>query len=66
MYAPVPVVDVGVAHLVDMQRKMEELANEVIQLRTQIRKNDVSLELQQKKEASQNPLTYEEKKNAHV
>lgn len=57
-----PVGDVGVAHLVDMQRKMDELANEVIQLRTQIRKNDVSQELQQKKEASQNPLTYEEKR----
>eukprot|EP01032_Pedospumella_encystans_P012522 gene12522-14482_t len=61
-YLP-PVVDSGSAHqLMEMQRMMQAMQNEISTLKSQVRENEIVKRLQETKDASHNPLTFEEKK----
>jgi len=61
-YLP-PVMDDTSHHLLEMQRKMLEMQNEISRLRTAVMKKEVEDSLDDRREAAQNPLTFEEKRN---
>jgi hypothetical protein len=58
-----PVMDAGSASLIEMQRKMQEMQDELVALRTTIRQTEVKSSLETQRSAAQNPLTFEEKRN---
>lgn len=60
MYIPTP-LDSSAHHLAEMQRKMTEMANEIMKLRTEVRQSEIHHQIEIQREAAQNPLTYEEK-----
>jgi hypothetical protein len=61
-YLP-PAVDSSSAHqLMEMQRMMQAMQNEISTLKSQVRENEIVKRLQETKDAAHNPLTFEEKK----
>lgn len=61
-HAHTPAVEGNVQHLLDMQKKFEELQNEVMQLRTVVRQNEIRNSLESQRMAAHEPLTLEEKR----
>lgn len=59
----VPPPDFGAQMMTQMQRQMQEMQDEIMKLRTAVRVSDVQQQIFSQREAAQNPLTYEEKKN---
>lgn len=57
-----PVADEVTHQILELQRQMKALQEEVFQLRAAVRKNEVSSELGERREAAQKPLSFEEKK----
>jgi len=61
-YLP-PAVDGSSAHqLMEMQRMMQAMQNEISTLKSQVRENEIVKRLQETKDAAHNPLTFDEKK----
>jgi len=61
-YMP-PAVDGSSAHqLMEMQRMMQAMQNEISTLKSQVRENEIVKRLQETKDAAHNPLTFDEKK----
>lgn len=58
-----PVMDASAASLIEMQRKMQEMQEELVALRTTIRQTEVKSSLETQRTAAQNPLTFEEKRS---
>jgi hypothetical protein len=44
-----------------MMKRMEEMQNEIMQLRTAVKQNEVQQQIESQREAAHNPLTFEEK-----
>lgn len=61
-FIPAPVVDTNTATIIEMQRKMEEMARDIAALKKAIRQNEVLTNLETQRSAAHDPLTLEEKK----
>lgn len=57
-----PAVDVNSAHLIEMQKKMQEMQEEILALRTAMRQSEIKTNLETQRDAARNPLSFEEKK----
>jgi len=60
-YLP-PAVDVNAAQVLEMQKKMKEMEEEILQLRMIIKQHEIKANLDSQREAARNPLTFDEKK----
>lgn len=57
-----PSIDPGALHILEMQREMELMREELKSLRAQVREHEITQRVNETKEAAHNPLTFEEKK----
>mmetsp|Transcript_19959 Transcript_19959/g.27509 ORF Transcript_19959/g.27509 Transcript_19959/m.27509 type:complete len:801 (-) Transcript_19959:290-2692(-) len=57
-----PSIDPGALHILEMQREMELMKEELKSLRAQVREHEITQRVNETKEAAHNPLTFEEKK----
>lgn len=58
-----PVVDPGSASIIEMQKKMQEMQDELVALRTAMRQKEVKSDIDERRNAARDPLTFEEKRN---
>ncbi len=56
-----PALDAGMQALIEMQRTMKSMQEEILQLRTQLRQNDIKSSIEVQRQAAQVPMTFEEK-----
>jgi hypothetical protein len=56
-----PPMDVNAHQLADMMKRMEEMQNEIVKLRTAVKQGEVTQQIEIQREAAHNPLTFQEK-----
>jgi hypothetical protein len=56
-----PALDAGMQTLIEMQRAMKGMQDELLQLRTQLRQSEIKSSVEVQRQAAQDPMTLEEK-----
>jgi TolA-binding protein len=61
-YVPPAAVDANISQIMELQKQMQAMKEEIDRLRAQLNEKEIAKSLQESKEAAQTPLTYDEKK----
>jgi len=61
-YVPPAAVDANVSQIMELQKQVQAMKEEIDRLRAQLNEKEIAKSLQESQEAAQTPLTYDEKK----